>query len=285
MQPEVVSTSTPSSVVPSKRSSRRNLWLAVGCIVAAIIIALAGLTIMAILRLKNNAIGDNSQQQADDAAGIEQTALEKITVVTPTAGDEIDGSVTVAGIAEGEFEEVVVEIQNADGEILGKGIALLDKVEGEEETAWEIDVNIVTSPASKLGSVVVYPATVAADSPLTKKIQINFMSAEEPGRLVIHAPLSQQVTAEDSVLIRGEMQDFFEGTMGIRLVNANGGTLFEGTITAADNYGQFVEFEEEVDYGDIPLAAGDEGEWQFFEQSAKDGSERILVTVPVRFSE
>lgn len=128
------------------------------------------------------------------------------------------------------------------------------------------------------------PVDDSTTSPIPTKVADKV--SEVPGRLKVESPTSNQLMEGDSILFKGEMKDFFEGTLNIRLIDEAGDTLFEDVITASgDNYGKFSIFEKNVNFVRILIGAGAEGKWQFIEYSAKDGSETILLSIPVKFVE
>ncbi|MFH0831070.1 MAG: Gmad2 immunoglobulin-like domain-containing protein [Parcubacteria group bacterium] len=73
----------------------------------------------------------------------------------------------------------------------------------------------------------------------------------------------------------------FENTVSVRLRDGDGSVLAESFATAdSPDVGLFGPFELNLSYRKPSFATG---KLEFFQQSAKDGSEQDLVTIPVEF--
>jgi hypothetical protein len=104
-------------------------------------------------------------------------------------------------------------------------------------------------------------------------------------RLEITSPLSGETipSTGGTVLLKGLMQDFFEGTMTFRFENANDEVLYSGSVTAlGDNYGQMANFEQIVSLPVFPSGkVTTTATLDFFDVSMEDGRETLLLTVPL----
>lgn len=105
-----------------------------------------------------------------------------------------------------------------------------------------------------------------------------------PERLVVSSPAPNTVhKSGDKVMLTGQMQDFFEGNMLVRLRSAAGAEIFFTPVQAqAENYNRFAPFSLEVTIPTLPTGVTT-GKWEFIEASAKDGQEDVLLSIPVKF--
>lgn len=109
---------------------------------------------------------------------------------------------------------------------------------------------------------------------------------EVSNKLKLYLPQKNQAFQGESTIFQGEMKGFFEGTLNVRLRDSQGRELFKDFLTANDdNYEKFASFSKEVKHGKIPASAGPSGTWEFYEVSPKDGTEDVILTVPVKFTQ
>jgi len=99
----------------------------------------------------------------------------------------------------------------------------------------------------------------------------------EPAIWVTHPVENQLVSVP--LLVKGNAR-VFEGAVFIRLKDKNGKILAEGQTTAAKGAPERGDFELSLKFEPPPPG---QGSLEVFEKSAKDGSERNKVTVPVRW--
>lgn len=106
-----------------------------------------------------------------------------------------------------------------------------------------------------------------------------------PERLVVGNPSSSTVhKSGEKVKLTGQMKGFFEATMNARLITDNGSELLDVVVTAnEDQYEKFGAYEKEVTIPTIPNGVTG-GKWEFYEVSAKDGEEKVLLTISVKFA-
>ncbi len=100
----------------------------------------------------------------------------------------------------------------------------------------------------------------------------------EPPIWVTH-PVENQVISIP-LLVKGSAR-VFEGTVHVRLVDKDGHKLAEGWATATKGAPERGDFELRLKFE--PPPAADQGYLEVFEKSARDGSERHKVTIPVRW--
>lgn len=105
-------------------------------------------------------------------------------------------------------------------------------------------------------------------------------------RVKVISPLAGQHLTKDEVLLVGEMKGFFESTMNIRLIDDEGNELLTDIImpssTVVDQFIEFASFEKYLDLGNLNFTTA-KGYLEFYEESAKDGSENLLVSIQVYF--
>jgi hypothetical protein len=119
------------------------------------------------------------------------------------------------------------------------------------------------------------PTAKPAEGPLTV-----------PGRLIVYEPENGQLVniANGKVFFSGQMKDFFEGTVSVRVTKENGTVLSSRGLTAdEENYGRFASFSDTITFGPLPVSAGDKGYIEFVEFSMADGSAEVLLKIKVVF--
>ncbi len=202
---------------------------------------------------------------------------QSITVTSPHPNDTVDGQVSVQGKVSrpGEY---TIHISD-DLNILGEKTVTAESGGG----TFSALVPVTSSPAGNAGEVVI--TVQGADSPPVS-VPVFFKLQEAAERVRLQSPLPNQLMKGASVGFRGSMKGFFEGVMHVRLKDDKGAVLFTDTITAADdNYEQFAPFDKTVKYGTIVANGLGSGSWEIYDVSAKDGSETVLLSVPIRFKE
>ena len=101
----------------------------------------------------------------------------------------------------------------------------------------------------------------------------------EEGNIRVTSPRSGDI-ASFPLTLKGEAR-VFEGTVRYRLRDADETILVDGFTTAeVSETGDFSAFSADITY---PQPSGRQGTLEVFEESALDGGEASLVTVPVRF--
>ena len=226
---------------------------------------------------------DNGEEPDQDPDAEED---EVINFVSPEEDSSVSGQFTVEGEATASLQEITVNIYDGNDVLIGTDTAGLASAEDNPLHSWTATIDITRSPGTLTGRIIAFPTSEGESSDLRISMNIRFSEQTSAGRIRLFAPLSNQVTNVSPVMFRGEMKDFFEGTLELRLLTPAGTELFRDFINASgDNYGQFAEFMKAIEFERIPLAAGDEGTWELFETSAADGTETVLLSLPVRFVE
>lgn len=145
----------------------------------------------------------------------------------------------------------------------------------------------VTTTASVSPSVTA-TNTVTATATVTPTTSVTVTPFVVAGRLEVSAPVANATIPSDvgTIVLRGKMKGFYEGTMAYRFENANGEVLYSGSVTAAgDNYEAFSNFAETVNLPSFPVAKRTATATLYFlELSMKDGTEKKLVAIPLKMN-
>lgn len=205
--------------------------------------------------------------------------ISSIHILSPKSNDVIEGTVTVNGTVQHKNGDFTIEIRN-NNHIVGTDHVAV----AQGAIDWAKQVYITTSVESVKGEVVVYPTEEGSTSHLTRRVPIEFDAVTIPDRLVVYAPLKNQLMTGPTLHIAGKMKGFFEGILHVRLIDDKNTVIFKDVIHAkSDNYQEFALFSKDVKFGTIISTTLHNGSWQFYDISAKDESETILATVSIRF--
>ena len=72
--------------------------------------------------------------------------------------------------------------------------------------------------------------------------------------------------------------------MGYRIIDDSNTIIATGVITAeGDNYSSFVSFNDQITIAQFMSSSAINGKIEFYETSMKDGSIKILASIPLRF--
>jgi hypothetical protein len=310
---KITTTSTPEALpVETNSMSTKEAKNNPGLIAFLVIVIVLLLSILAyllagdlILTRVNTVLNTKSGGVSTDKSDDTDTP-DSVTISSPTENSLIDGLVLVKGTLKGGLTTVDVSVYDTkSGELIGSsmiGVNSFPLSEGEywtektKSTDFAVNVHLDTVPTSEDGYILV---EAQEDSPVKvqKKINIKFDLIQEGKdstgalRLKVTSPFRNQLiiqsTAGFELLLKGEMKDFFEGSAFVKLLNDKGQTMFENAIQAdGDNYSKFSSFEKTVtvDYDASKAAtSGKTGKLQFIEVSAKDGSEEVILEIPVYF--
>lgn len=283
----------PAVTTPPIAPKKSNKGLLIALIVIGVLILLAIIVLIIVLVSRGNTTPppppppqqqETPTPQPQTPPPAEGTSIIEIT--SPNGDGTVTGQFSVEGKATATLQELTIEVYDNDDVLLGTAIAGLASGDPEPIHTWVAQVDLTQSPGTLTGRILAFPLSEGSESELLTTQVIKFSEQTSAGRIRLFAPLSQQVTSSSPVTFRGEMKDFFEGVLEIRLKTSAGTTIFSDFIMAeGDNYGSFATFQKDVEFEPIPLAAGDAGTWELFETSAADGSETVLLTLPVRFVE
>src|SRR5260221_708046 len=206
-----------------------------------------------------------------------------LEVMSPIDNSTVNGKIDVSGKLTSTVGKLTVTVSDDTGVMLGQSDVTVDATQKDAILDWTSSVDVVVSPQSKTGSLKI-SAIDSSFSYLTQTIKVNFEEQTADDRVKLTAPLVNQVMYTNDVYFVGQMQNFFEGTMGIRLKDEDNNVIYTGSINASgDNNGQYANFSQNVVVDKLASAKGTIGTWEIFETSAKDGSETVLHSFKVRF--
>jgi len=210
-----------------KKSSGPSLYLW-GCIV---VFALLVLSFVGGVFVGRNYFGKKSEQPTTT---VETTTISevnngdpnKVLVISkPSENETVNGRVLVSGRASAIFEELTIKIYDSKWNLLGTANAGLTSEETIDD--WEVYVDVASSPSTFDGIIRVYPTDDGEESRRLQTTTVQFESVIEPGRIKLYAPIKLQYTSGTPVYFKGQMKDFPNDILGVRLVNEEKGKVYE----------------------------------------------------------
>jgi len=231
---------------------------------------------------------DQSQDQSDktptpSSANIAAQGIFSIEL--PRDNDLVNGEIKVHFKYEGQINALKVAIYDDNDLLLGSSDQQLDEV--SSESLKQINLDIEKSPTATAGYIKLIPVYGNSElANLTKEVVVKFLTLEAGDRIKLYSPILRQVISKTKpeLQLNGEMHNFFEGLMNYRLVSSAGALLKQGNIQATqDNYAGFVVFQEQLAIEPFPPNTSDNGRLELYEVSMQDGSEKVLLSVPLRF--
>lgn len=281
--------------IQQKASSKSSLYM-IGCVIVLLLMTASGIG-GAFIGSKYLSKNDDGTEENGNGTSTETTTTETqgdgttytegtIKVTSPVSTQEVNGKIFVEGEASDILEELTVRVYDDDWNKIGEKTAALESGNTNTTKPWSIFLDVTQSPTSLTGHVRVFPTERGESSKLTQTINIRFQSVVTAGRLKLFAPLTHQMMQGQAVTFRGQMKDFLEGIMGVRLKNEKGEEIFKDTITASgDNYGKYAQFEKVVEYKVNLKYHGTRGSWELFDLDIEGEAGNVVLTVPVRFPE
>lgn len=284
-------------VLPRKKSSKsRKVILGLCAVFTILITSIVGTILGIAIYAKLNEIekknetesmaekSDSDQEDEADNDESKETNKDIITVDSPSSDDEVIGQIEVKGKATSSLETLKVDLYDDNSVLLGTSTFSLSS--SDDDVDWTTTINVTRSPGTNEGKIQVFPASQGEGSPITQVISVKFKLQTAKDRIELFAPLENQLMSETEILFRGQMKNFFEGNMNVRLKDESGTVIFDGSISADDgNYEEFSDFEKTIDIKELPENAGTEGTWELYELSPKDGKTTVLLSIAIRFSD
>lgn len=225
-------------------------------------------------------IGNDTVLDPSVAAG---TLLD---IIDPKENDILNGEIALNLRYKGDMDTLIVGVYDDEDNLLG--IKEVDTVNDPNEQMIVIDLDINDSPSTDTGYILARAFKDGNEiTELNERVDIRFLTLDLTNRLKVYSPLLKQVVSKEEprLSLRGEMQGFFEGLMNYRVISTNGSVINEGFINAdGDNYVAFVPFSKEIIMDPFSSTIGDTGRLELYELSMEDGSERVLLSIPIRFN-
>lgn len=231
---------------------------------------------------------EQSQDQSDNTptpSSADIGTQGTFSIELPRDNDLVNGEIKVHFKYAGQIDALKVAIYDDNDVLLGSSDQQLDEV--SSESLKQINLDIEKSATSKSGYIrliPVYSNNELAD--LAKEVKVNFLTLEAGDKIKLYAPILRQVISKTKpeLTLNGEMHNFFEGVMNYRLVSSAGNVFKQGSVQAGgDNYADFVLFQEQLLLEPFPSNTSDNGRLELYEVSMQDGSEKVLLSVPLRF--
>lgn len=228
--------------------------------------------------------GDTEESSTTTSSSPAVIPTTEIKVTLPELNQEVKGKISVKGEASGDFSSVIVKLYDNNNSLIGSSSQTIMREEPFSRVTWSLMLDVTKSPTSPTGKIVAYFDTVEETSSVSKKVPVKFGTEVVTNRLNLYTPLRDQMYSGEPVLFKGQMSNFFEGTMGIRLKSNTGALLFKDVITASgNNYEEFASFEKAINFGSISFTPDSTGTLEFYEESMADGSIYVLLSIPYRF--
>lgn len=276
----------PVQPVPEKKSSSSSLYFW-GCIV---VVALMLLSFVGGLFVGGKYLGSDGNGSDTTESTTSETTIdpnnnngdEKILTVTkPSENESVNGKLLVEGQASGSLKELIIKVYDDDWNHIGIAYAGLNTTASVDD--WSTYVHITSSPSSLNGVVRIFPADEGEESRKLVTIPISFEEQGTPGRVRLFTPLYLQTITGETVYFKGQMRDFYDATVGIRLKDDAEKELMKDTIKASgNNTGQWAQFAKVVKIKGLPKDGGN-GVWEICEIDEEGVFGEVILTIPILF--
>lgn len=269
-------TTTPT-ITPRDKNSTITLVL-----IGVVIILCLGFIVVVIgyigLTTGTNKVNTTDTTVTDSTPNSLVATQPAITLSEPTEMQIVNGQIDVKGTATYQFNNIRVELFDETNAKLASSTVSLTSV-SDSVNNWQTQLDVLMSPNTTKGKLIVSSVEPATEV----SVDIKFESYSESENLVLFTPLKNQIMFSNDLAIRGQAKGLFEGLLQIRLKDSNGNIIYSDSITIPDQLLSFTDFSYDISMDDLSSAQGLTGTWEFYYSSAKDGSEVILQTIPIRF--
>jgi hypothetical protein len=208
------------------------------------------------------------------------SAPRPIEVESPVAGVSVTSPVMVSGTADVFEATVSMEIRDELGQVVGRGFATATcstGCRGDYETRVRFKVD-----HDQAGTIVVYQANPSDEGPrrlfpVTVPVTLSAPSPPPPTvHIVVDEPIDD-ARVSSPVTVSGSA-NVFEGTVSIRILDANGAVLAEDFTTATCGSGCVGTYRTRVRFR---VDHEQRGSIRVFESSAENGEPLHMVEIPV----
>lgn len=245
-----------------------------------ILIILVSYMIHLLLKDQQRNIGQKKDPNSSNVVVDEITPLteKSIIVLSPKALDKVDSSIPIEASIPTGVEKLMFEvIDNKETVIASKSVL-------NDESAKSIltDSIDITGPISTSQIFLKIYNVEEKEKAVLIELLLNKPSLK--GRLKLNSPLKYEILEEQSFELSGSMKGFFEATFFARIKNEAGTILYSDFITPStvgDNYLNFVPFLHEFDFSSIETGLTEKLTFEIYDISEKDGSEEVLLSVPL----
>jgi hypothetical protein len=219
-------------------------------------------------------------EQSEPTEPTGTSALRPIEVESPAAGDTVTSPVLISGTADVYEATVSMEIRDEVGQVVGRGFATATCGTGcrgdyEARVRFRVDHD-------QAGTIVVYQANPSEEGPrrlfpVTVPVTLSPPPPQPPtAPIVVDEPI-HDARVSSPVKVSGAA-NVFEGTVNIRILDANGDVLAEDFTTATCGSGCVGTYRTRVRFR---VDQEQRGSIQVFESSAENGEPLHMVEIPV----
>jgi hypothetical protein len=214
---------------------------------------------------------------------------ESLLILSPGPQSQVTSPITVSGISNPTFENTLyMQVLDENGEEIGNGQAIIHADLGQRGP-FEGTVEFIAPAAQQVGTLLISDSS-ARDGHLVHVSSMPIIllpaggaadilgAGERPEDIAIDSPAFQQVLSGGVAHISGLSVPYFEQTVSIAILDADGATVGSGTASIQGDVGQAGRFEADVPYS---VSSEQPGAIQVYATSARDGSLTHLSSVEV----
>jgi hypothetical protein len=207
------------------------------------------------------------------------TIVKGIQTIKPEEFEEISGEVEI-NLAVESISKITVKIFDDNGVEVGNftknDIELVDNKAVVEEI-----INITKSPTVSVGYIIVYPSDENINSPISKTISVKFSKSTVANRLNVIGPIKNQLVDSTELDFVGEIKEFKNNLVGMRILDTEGTILIESQIEGlTDKTSQdYVKYTKTIEIGTLN-GTTETGNVEFYDIS--DTNKTSLLTIPIR---
>lgn len=186
--------------------------------------------------------------------------------------EQVGGKVEVRGETQSPLPNVHISIEDDRGNILAT--TFLQQVSSE----WAETIDVTNSPRTTEGKVIVR----TGDQQIVAQQQVTF-ARQVSDKLVVNAPLPEQVMVTDDIVIWGELRSDAPKRMRIALIDQDNAIVVEDDLRvyATGSEGEFIDFYHTFQ---IEEAVAGPAELRFYAMDNQSVVGEPLVTIPVRIA-
>lgn len=221
--------------------------------------------------------------------GLPALPEEALLILAPGPQSQVTSPITVTGISDPVFENTLfVQVLDENGAEIGSGHAII-KADLGQRGSFEGTVEF-TPPGTQQAGTLVISDSSARDGHLVhvSSVPITLLpvggaadilgTSEHPEDIAIQLPVPQQVISGGVVNVSGFSIPYFEQTLRVAVLDADGATVGGGVTTIQADVGQPGRFETYISYS---VSSEQPGTIQVMAASPRDGSIIHLSSVGV----